>query len=337
MENLTHTLTPVALSQAGFNRKTRFATLAMVIGANLPDVDLVTRFGGSATFLKYHRGITHSVLGITALAALLATIIYYFGRNASPKKSGPVLDGRWLFVVCWVATASHFLLDFTNAYGVRPLLPFSGRWYAWDIMFIVDPLLLGLLAAGLGVPLVFRLVSEEVGAQKTGFRGGAIFALCSLVLLWGLRDVAHRRALSLLDSHTYRRENPERLGAFPSPANPFIWTGVVETDSAFHVVEVNALENDLDLKSARAYRIVEPSPALQAAMKTRTATIFSGFARFPWARVEEGDEGFSVILEDLRFASLNPGRRGFVTEVELDKNLGVRSESFSFSGRNPKR
>src|SRR5207244_8174094 len=65
MDNLTHTLTGVALSQAGLNRKTRYATLALVIGSNLPDVDIVTRLAGSATYLKYHRGITHSVLGVT--------------------------------------------------------------------------------------------------------------------------------------------------------------------------------------------------------------------------------------------------------------------------------
>lgn len=331
MDNLTHTLTAVALSQAGLNRKTRFSTLAMIVGANLPDADLVTRITETATYLKYHRGITHSFLGVTILSAFLAGVIYYFGRQAPPKKSAPPLDGRWLFGVSWIATASHVVLDFTNSYGVRPFLPFSGRWFAWDIHYIIDPLLLVLLGAGLGLPILFRLISEEVGATKPGFRRGAVFALCSLVLLGGIRDLAHRRVLSLLDSHNYGRESPREIGAFPTPLNPFAWTGVVETDSAYHVLEASALDEDVNPQTTRVFHKPEPSAALDAAMKTRTAAIFSDFARFPLARVEETEDGFRVTMRDLRFLALSSGHGRFVVDVELDRNLRVRSESFAFT------
>ena len=125
MDNLTHTLTALALSQAGLKRKTRFATLALVVGANLPDIDLLSRWGGAAAFLKYHRGITHSILGVTILATLLAGVLYYVGRRfPSARKTTPTLHPRWLFGICWSATASNLALDFTNSYGVRPFLPF---------------------------------------------------------------------------------------------------------------------------------------------------------------------------------------------------------------------
>ena len=123
-------------------------------------------------------------------------------------------------------------MDFTNSYGVRPFLPFSGRWYAWDIMFIFDPLLLLVLCAGLGFPSLLRLVSEEVGARQSRPAWGAVFALVAMLCLWGVRDVAHRRAVGLLEAHTYFDQDPLRVGAFPSPVNPFAWTGVVETDSS---------------------------------------------------------------------------------------------------------
>lgn len=330
MDNLTHTLTALAMSQAGVNRKTRFATLALIVGANLPDIDMVTRVQGSATYLKYHRGITHSILGVTVLAALLAWALYGLGRRARPKPELP-LDARWLFLAAWLGTASHLLMDFTNDYGVRPFLPFSGRWYAWDIMFILDPLLLVLLAVGLGLPALLRLVSEEVGGKKARPRWGGVLSLCALVSLWGLRDVAHRRVLGMLQSHTYSQQNPLSLGAFPSPANPFEWTGVVETESTFNVVPANALQNDVDLDSQRVFHKPEPSPALDAALKTRTARIFADFARFPWSEVMEREDGYTVDILDLRFFNAYAGRRSFVVEVELDKDLRERSESFSFS------
>jgi inner membrane protein len=332
MDPITHTLTAVAISEAGLNRKTRFATLGLVIGANLPDVDWLTLLASPATALKYHRGITHSLLGTTVLAGLLAGTIYYFGRKAPPKKNAPPLDLRWLLIGCWIATLSHLLLDFTNSYGVRPFLPFSGRWYAWDIMFIIDPLLLALLIFGMGMPVIFRLISEEVGAKKPGFRRGAIFSLCALVALWGLRDLSHRRVVRLLDSHTYGQEEPRQVGAFPVPANPFRWTGVVETDTAFHVLSASALEDDVDAERTRVFPKPETSEALRAAEQTRTGRIFLNFARFPSAEVIQTVDGYDITLRDLRFISLTSNREGFVASIDLDKELRPRSQSFSFRG-----
>ena len=338
MDNLTHTLTALALSQAGLNRKTRFATLALVLGANLPDLDLLSRVGGSLAYQKYHRGLTHSILGVTILAALLAGALYYIARRFPPaKKAGPTLHLPWLLGICWIATGSNLALDFTNSYGVRPFLPFSGRWYAWDIMFVFDPLLLGVLALGLGLPALLRLISEEVGAPKPATRRGAVLALIGLVLLLGLRDLAHRRVLAMLDSRTYYEENPQRVGAFPTASNPFSWVGVVETPSAFHVLSVGALDPEVNSDRLRVFHKPEPSRALEAAMATRTARIFDGFARFLWVRVEENEDGYQATLRDLRYASPDAQRPSFVAEIKLDKNLIVRSESLNFSGTSDER
>ena len=328
MDNLTHTLTAVALSHAGLHRKTRFATLTLIAAVNLPDIDFLSRFWGSVTYLKYHRGYTHSILGVSLLALLLAGAIYFLGRNAKPKP-GPPPNLLWLLILAWIGTASHLLMDFTNSYGVRPFLPFSARWYAWDIMFIFDPLLLLLLCLGLGLPTLLRLVSEEVGARRSRPAWGAVFSLCALFFLWGLRDVAHRRVLGFLEAHTYFEQDPLRVGAFPSPIDPFAWTGVVETDTAYDVLPANALDNDVDPRTAQQFHKPEASPALEAALNTRTGRIFMDFARFPLAQAEEADEGFDVQIRDLRFYT-NYGGRGFLAEIEMDKAFRVRSESFSF-------
>jgi len=331
VDNLTHTLTAVALSHAGLNRKTRFATLTVIAGANLPDIDVITWAQGTATYLRYHRGITHSLLGIVVIGTLAGLAAYAWGKRAGPGKRGLPVNAAWLVACGLAGTASHLLLDFTNAYGVRPFLPFSGRWYAWDIMFIADPGVIALLAVGLGFPALLRLISEEVGAGKPAYRTGSILALSAIVLIWGFRDVAHRRAVAQLDSVQFAQENPRRIGAFPSPANPFSWTGVTETDSAFYVVTVSALDDHVQTSDAKVFRKPEVSPALEAAMKTRTGETFLDFARFPWGQVQEIEDGYEVTLRDLRFTMPGAGRPGFVMKVILDKELRVRSESFSFT------
>lgn len=333
MDNLTHTLTGIAISQAGFNRKTRYATLALVIGSNLPDIDLVSGFWGSVTYLEHHRGITHSIIGVAALGMALAAGIYLLGKRARPKATGPPLDGRWLLLACCAATGSHLLFDFTNSYGVRPFLPFSGQWYAWGIEPIVDPLLWLALIAGLGLPALFRLITEEVGARKTGFQTGAIFSLCAIVALWGLRDFSHRRALNMLDSVRYHQANPQRLGAFPSFTSPLEWTGVVETSGAYYVLPVNTISAGVDPAGSRVFHKPEPSAALKTAMETRTARVFMGFARFPWSEVIPTEDGVTITVRDLRFQPANARRGGFAIRIKLDQQLHVLSQEFDFSGR----
>jgi inner membrane protein len=334
MDNLTHTLTGLALAQTGLKRRTRYATWALVVGSNLPDIDAVSRFWGSAEYLKYHRGITHSILGAAVLAGLLAAVIYALGKRASPPRPGqPALNARALALLCLLALEGHVLMDFTNSYGVRLFLPFSGHWYAWDIMFIVDPLLLLILLGGFALPALFRLISEEVGARKPGYQRGATVALVLMVMLWGLRDVAHRRALGMLNAHVYGEQDALRTDAFPSPANPFSWTGVVETDNAYRVLEADVLAGDVDLSHRRIYYKPASSPALEAAENSPTGAIFMDFARDPWERVEPTDKGYVVTLQDLRFVSLRSERQGFVARIELDKNLHVISQAFSFTGR----
>lgn len=335
MDNLTHTLTGIAISQAGFNRKTRYATLAIVIGANLPDIDLVSRIWGNVDYLQYHRGITHSILGVTVLGVLLAAVVYFLGRRTGPPKAGPPLNGRWLLLGCWIATASHLLLDFTNSYGVRPFLPFNGHWYALDIEPIIDPILWLILIAGLALPALSRLISEEVGGSKTGFQRGAIVSLCGMVALWGLRDISHRRALNMLNTVSLSQAVVQRTGAFPSFGNPFDWTAVVETPRAFYLLPVDVLAGRLNAEDARVFHRSQNSPALQAALATRTARVFMDFARFPWAEVIPSEHGPTVIIRDLRFQPANRRTGGFAIRVQLDDKLHVRSEEFSFTGKFP--
>ena len=127
MDNLTHTLTAIAISQTGLNRKTRFATVTLILAANAPDIDIVAALKGSVAYLKYHRGITHSFVGTIALAILIWGLMCWLGKRVQPKPRLP-LNPRWLLLAALLGTGSHLLLDFTNAYGVRPFLPFSGRW-----------------------------------------------------------------------------------------------------------------------------------------------------------------------------------------------------------------
>ncbi len=96
--------------------------------------------------------------------------MYLLWRLRGRKIKDPNLPPRWglLYLFALIAGLSHIVLDFTNGYGVRPFWPFSERWYSWDIVFIIDPIIYALLLAGLVVPALFSLIDREIGVRRRG-------------------------------------------------------------------------------------------------------------------------------------------------------------------------
>src|SRR5690242_11809848 len=181
MEPVTHFLTGACIGRAGFNRTTGYGTLMITLAAEFPDVDILWNFKGPVEALAHHRGITHSFIGAPLDSAIVLAIVYGVHSWRRHRGKTPSLAPRWglLFLLGILATLSHILLDFTNNYGVRPLMPFNWRWYSWDIVFIVEPIILAALFLGLLVPFIFGLVGGEIGARKDKFGGrwSAVLAL----------------------------------------------------------------------------------------------------------------------------------------------------------------
>jgi inner membrane protein len=140
MDNLTHSLVGLAAAKAGLERLSPGATAVCVLAANAPDIDILATLGGKWFYVHNHRGITHSFVGTLALA-LLIPCLFYGGDLliARIRKSEPRVRFLGLLMASLIVSASHPLLDWTNNYGVRPLLPWSGEWYYGDLVFIVDP------------------------------------------------------------------------------------------------------------------------------------------------------------------------------------------------------
>lgn len=181
MDNLTHALLGAALARTRLGRVSPAASTILVVGANLPDLDVVVRlWGGNAGYLEHHRGVTHGVLGLVlqglALGAVAALALRARARRRGeppPGFGGPL----WLALV---ALASHALLDLLNIYGLRPWLPFDRRWYYGDAVFIVEPWLW--LALGTVVLL---------GGERTRWSAriwGALLALGALLVVAAARE-----------------------------------------------------------------------------------------------------------------------------------------------------
>jgi inner membrane protein len=183
MDNLTHSLIGAALGQAGLKRKTGLAMPALIVGANLPDIDAGCVVYGIES-LAMRRGLTHGPIALVVLPLLLAGALWWFDgwqdrRGTRPQGRLPVRFG-WLLALSFIACLTHPLFDWFNNYGIRLLEPFSSAWFYGDTLFIVDPWIIAMLGAGVW----FSLRKERV--REPNWRRPARWALCSLVPYIGM-------------------------------------------------------------------------------------------------------------------------------------------------------
>jgi len=325
------------MGRSGLNRKTALATLTLTLAAEAPDLDILGRFGGRAFAFAHHRGFTHSFLGVVLDAIVVVSFVYLIWLMRGRKTNDPNLPPRWglLFLYACLAGLNHILLDFTNNYGVRPFWPFSEKWYSWDIVFIVEPVMLGLLILGLALPSLFSLVDRDIGVRSHGPKGGigATLAMIGIVVMWGVRDYEHRKAVTALQSQLYNGVDPLRVSAYPKWIDPFHWYGVVETPAFFALAPVNSLNPEVDPEGRMEIRYKpDETPITLAAKRSYLGRVFLDWAQYPIAETEtlgSGQEGYIVRFQDLRYVQLpdamgrRRGRGALGAAVKLDKNLHV--------------
>lgn len=305
MDNLTHTLVGVALAQSGISRTSRGAGAAVVLASNLPDVDVLFALGGSAAYLDHHRDLTHSVVGAPALAIVLAAILWLSVRGA--RFGG-------LLLASLVGVAGHVFLDLWTSYGTRILSPFDHTFYAWDLVFIVDPLILVLLLV-----TVLLARRKDLGARAATVGLGLVLAYV------GARAVLHQRAideaLARLPSTTVRR-----LVALPAPLDPFRWRIVADTGPSYWTgtVELNTATEPFRRRDKRA----EDMLVTRVREESAVARVFLAFSSFPWLEVENTPDGTAITWRDLRFE--RRGRDSFVARVVVGGDGHIRSQAFRF-------
>jgi membrane-bound metal-dependent hydrolase YbcI (DUF457 family) len=139
MDPIAHTLVGASLAQTGLKRLSTFGTLTLLLAANAPDIDAFTMFLGRDVSLGARRGWTHGVLAIAVLPVALAGLVWLLGRIRAPRDGAQAPHFTPLLVLSGVGVLTHPLLDWLNTYGIRLLMPFDGRWFYGDALFIVDP------------------------------------------------------------------------------------------------------------------------------------------------------------------------------------------------------
>jgi inner membrane protein len=338
MDPATHTLFSLVLARAGASRLTRGATGLLIVSGVAADLDLLSYFGGPNAFYRFHGTLLHSLVGSVLLALAIAELAIVLDRRRAGNHlpGSPPLRFSGVFAACAIGCAGHLLLDSFGDNAIRLGWPFYTSWWCLNFTPTFALWIFLILLAGVALPALLRLINEEIGERKkgSGVSKGALAALLLVAAVIGCRGWMHRRAEDLLFSREYHRAAPVRAAAFPEITTPFAWRGVVATDNTLETLEVSfapgsVFEPD---RSVREYK-PDPSPALDAAQRTATAQLFSSYAQFPAASFQQADDGYRLVLRDLRYASDVRGLPHLIAEIDLDPQLRVTREGLRFAQR----
>src|SRR5579864_3949015 len=316
MDNITHSLVGLMLARTGLEKTTPHGTAMMVLAANAPDIDGIFWFD-RLRYMEYHRGYPHA-LPFVPLVALLPMLLV---RAKFSWRS---------YLAAAAGVLSHPLIDWTNPFGTRLLLPFTNHRYRLDLNNLVDVWVWALLFGAVAATALSRLVSAEIGGRKASGarRGWACAALLAILVYMGGRIIAHHRAVNVLESRLYEGEVARSIAALPTGSNPLVWRGVVQ-GAGFAIIVPVDLTGEFDPAAGRVYRQAPPGPAIEAALRTRPFQVFSQFSQMPFWRVTPVEDGVEVRLSDLRFGT--PDNPGFASIVALvDPSGAVREARFGF-------
>jgi len=337
MDPLTHTLSGLVLANlipAGDSRIGYTATL--VIAANLPDIDFITKPMKRLGSPKYYHNVTHSILGVLSLSLGAAWALH----AAYPYTRFVVVAGLML-----LGSTVHIVLDTlrTSSY-VRLLWPLSLRQTSMELLVGLSPYTASkrcgktpyltcplcqlrsaclnpfLLSLGIGWVLSLLLPASRFLISAAAI---AVPIVWSLVLAISKRRV-RKRLLGL-----YPEIDPRRLRIYPSHLIPFRWLAISEGRNTYRI---------FDARDAREPKITErpqlpkpetlEEPLIERSKQGGLYGHIAGRLVYPYAQVHRDEHGGHLVTwTDLRF-SMDPRVALYTLKCRFDANMLPLSEEF---------
>lgn len=349
MDPVAHTLVGAVLAETGLKRVSRYATATLLIGVNLPDIDGIAAFWGRDVSLFFRRGWSHGIVALIVLPLLLAGMIWLWNRwRHHDAEDSQLFRPWWILLLSFLAVWSHPLLDWMNTYGVRLLMPFDGRWFYGDTLFIIDPWIWLVLAAGIllsrqkhKAELVFWSVLAVVSSwlilnteqvhlavqvvwviglvlivimrrNRSGESPAPIYARVSTAMLVIYIGTVYGVARITENLMAERYGEPLQSQVNPLPGLPFSHRTILVYDEYYRIIGAEGREYEVAREA--------PNEIVRTAMQSESIRGFINWMRYPYWEIEETTEGWNVKFWDLRYQG--PGSYGAsigFAEVDVPK------------------
>jgi len=254
--------------------------------AALPDIDVL--FPRTAVdFLLLHRGITHALPALPAIAVLCAFFMYPLWRSGTA--------GAWTFrqsaLFALLLLLLHVWLDCVTTYGTLAFLPFSDYRIRLNGLFIMDLWLL--------IPLILACYAARRRPRIAAsamiwlllYTGGAVFWRIHLQDTWEAVLRADGIALA----------QPSIL---PDALSPLYWK--VQYKHEGQCFQAPLAWNGVRIGPWRRQPGADPALLARLAAEDRSARIWTRFSLLPLQDEQDWEGGKEYAFYDWRFASLVP-------------------------------
>ncbi len=271
--------------------------IGALIGSQAPDTDTVLKFKNNATYIRNHRGITHSIPAVCLWPLLIAPAIYLF-----------IPEANFLYLWIWtfIAVILHVFVDIFNAYGTQALRPFTKRWVALGIINTFDPVIFGFHIAGLLL-------------WGAGFHPGYTFLSIYGILIayYMLRYRMQQKVLRQVQEII-----PDVRQTLISPTLYWNqWHLAITTKENFYVAR--AVKYQIFINDTFDKVPLPENAIIEAAKFDDNVSAFLSFSPVYRWEMEEYDDHYEVRFIDLRYRSKD--YYPFVAIVQLDHDLNIIS------------
>jgi inner membrane protein len=310
VDNLTHSLVGAVMGRMGLKRLSPRAMPALIIAANLPDIDSFVAGAVGCDPLAAHRGFTHGIGGLVTMPFLAVAIVWLW-EKLRPGKEGPLKLGG-LLLACFLGVLSHPLLDYMNTYGTRLLEPFSHRWFYADTLFIMDPWIW--IALILGMEMSWR--AERLGRN---WRPPAIWAFVAMLGYIGLNAAISARAVALTAPLVEHVATPRMIVAGEVPLEFWKRRMIWRSDAIGGTGTYEPLKglNHATLDPAIVPLNMDDPRLAAAAKRNGHVRAFLFWSRMPMVI----DDGGRAFLTDQRFYDGAARKRGGSFLIPLDNRF----------------
>lgn len=302
MDSLTQVVLGGAVGSAARGpRLGRSAALWGAVAGTVPDLDILAYpFLDPAGELIHHRGITHGLVFAFVAGPLLGWLVWRLRLWRGNTREGEAWRD-WTAVFFW-GLFTHPLLDVFTIYGTQLLAPFSDHMFAVGSLFILDPLVTGPLAVGLGIAL---WAGHQRRARIAALAG---IGVACLYIGAGVAMQAHARATveTALDQ---RGAEPDRLLVAAGPLSSLIWRGVVLEDSLLTPLSLHITDPPEAVRFDPPVPLASPPPGFAETHNGQTLLWFSD----GWLADASGDSLYVSPADDappFHVADVRFGRGG---------------------------
>lgn len=276
MDLITHGVVGLALGSlsGGPDIINNPLAIGSLIGSVIPDGDIIYQLKGDYTYLKNHRGPSHSIVVGTIISLLISGIL-----------RGIFTDFSFWSIFAWTfgGYMLHIGLDIFNSYGANIFWPFNKRKIESGLLLIFDPALL--ICSG--------VIFLSRGENWLRIVASIAFFIFYLIFRWLLK----RRVYNTLVKD-FGREKDQEIVVMPSMLRLFKWDFILYQKKRIITGRVNILRNSIEVRDhlKRSHTELE-----DLVLSTRIGEFFKDFSPHFHIEWKKDGQNHRAIITDLRY------------------------------------